>query len=216
VARVRSLLKFPVYIFDVDGTLVDSAADICGAIQGVLSHTAANHVPDDFLRRYIGRHLIDLYTDLLPALDMTQKEAMVQEYRTIYAARDHQSTKVYPGVLETLSKLPGKKSTATTKGTPTTRIVLERFQLLPYFDHVQGTDGFPAKPSPDVIFKSLEGLGAAKEDCLFVGDSPADMEAAQRAGVKSCAVTYGYGQREEMAKWSPDFWIDEIRQLLVT
>jgi phosphoglycolate phosphatase-like HAD superfamily hydrolase len=67
-----------------------------------------------------------------------------------------------------------------------------------------------------VIFKSLEGLGAEKEDCLFVGDSPADMEAAQRAGVKSCAVTYGYGQREEMAKWSPDFWIDEIRQLLVT
>jgi len=214
--RVRSLLKFPVYIFDVDGTLVDSAADICGAIQGVLSRTTANQVTDEFLRRYIGRHLIDLYADLLPALDVAQMEAMVQEYRSIYAARDHQSTRPYPGVVETLAKLPGKKSTATTKGTPTTRIVLERFQLLSYFDHVQGTDGFPAKPSPDVIFKALEGLGAAKEDCLFVGDSPADMEAARRAGVKSCAVTYGYGQREEMAMWSPDFWIDDIRELVVT
>jgi len=214
--RVRSLHNFAFYIFDVDGTLVDSAADICGAIQGVLSHTAANSVPDEFLRRYIGRHLIDLYTDLLPALDMAKKEALVQEYRTIYAARDHQSTKAYPGVVETLAKLPGKKSTATTKGTPTTRIVLERFQLLPYFDHVQGTDGFPAKPSPDVIFKAIEGLAAAREDCLFVGDSPADMEAAQRAGVKSCAVTYGYGQRDEMALWSPDFWIDDIRELVVT
>jgi len=214
--RVRSLHNFAFYIFDVDGTLVDSAADICGAIQGVLSATGGNPVTDEFLRRYIGRHLIDLYTDLFPDLEMAQKETMVQQYRTIYAARDHQSTKAYPGVVETLAKLPGKKSTATTKGTPTTRIVLERFQLLPYFDHVQGTDGFPAKPSPDVIFKALEGLDAGPEDCLFIGDSPADMEAARRAGVKSCAVTYGYGQRDEMARWSPDFWIDDIRELVVT
>lgn len=214
--RVRSLHNFAFYIFDVDGTLVDSAADICGAIQGVLSATGRNPVTDEFLRRYIGRHLIDLYTDLFPDLEMAQKETMVQQYRTIYAARDHQSTKAYPGVVETLAKLPGKKSTATTKGTPTTRIVLERFQLLPYFDHVQGTDGFPAKPSPDVIFKALEGLDAGPEDCLFIGDSPADMEAARRAGVKSCAVTYGYGQRDEMARWSPDFWIDDIRELVVT
>jgi phosphoglycolate phosphatase-like HAD superfamily hydrolase len=84
---------------------------------------------------------------------------------------------------------------------------------LPFFDHVQGTDGFPAKPNPDVIFKALEGLGAQPEDCLFVGDSPADMEAAKRAGVKSCAVTYGYGLREELLKWEPDFLIDDFRLL---
>jgi phosphoglycolate phosphatase len=85
--------------------------------------------------------------------------------------------------------------------------------LLPYFDHVQGTDGFPAKPDPAVIFKALEGLGAAAQDCLFVGDSPADMEAAQRAGVKSCAVTYGYGKREELALWRPDYWLDDLAAL---
>jgi HAD superfamily hydrolase (TIGR01549 family) len=141
---------------------------------------------------------------------------MVQEYRTIYAARDHSGTRAYEGVVETLAAMPGRKSTATTKGTPTTRIVLERFGMLPYFDHVQGTDGFPAKPNPDVIFKALSGLGARIEDCLFVGDSPADMEAAKRAGVKSCAVTYGYGQRAEMSQWSPDYWIDEFRELAVT
>jgi HAD superfamily hydrolase (TIGR01549 family) len=207
---------FPVYIFDVDGTLVDSAEDICGAIQGVLSKTTANQVPDSLLRRYIGRHLVDLFTDLFPNLDADQMDVMVQDYRTIYKAREHKSTVPYSGVVETLAKLSGRKSTATTKGTPMTRMVLERFQMLPYFDHVQGTDGFPAKPSPDVIFKALEGLNAKPEECLFVGDSPADMEAAQRAGVKACAVTYGYGQRDEMAKWSPDFWIDDFRQLSVT
>jgi len=208
-----SVPAFPVYIFDVDGTLVDSAADICGAIQGVLSKTTANAVSDQFLHRYIGRHLLDLYRDLFPSLDAAEMDALVQEYRTIYAARDHCNTKAYAGVVETLAKLPGRKSTATTKGTPTTRLVLERFEMLPYFEHVQGTDGFPAKPSPEVIYKALTGLNAQPEDCLFVGDSPADMEAAKRAGVKSCAVTYGYGQRDDLAQWSPDFWIDDFRQL---
>ena len=87
------------------------------------------------------------------------------------------------------------------------------FGLLSYFDHVQGTDGFPAKPEPDVIFASLKVLGANPENCLLVGDSPADMEAGRRAGVKTCAVLWGYGTREDMARWEPDYWIDHPREL---
>lgn len=205
---------FPVYLFDVDGTLVDSAIDIVGAIQGVLASTPKNDVPFDVLKRYIGRHLIDLYQDLFPDYTPEQIDAMVVEYRRLYPLRNHASTTAYPGVAEALSRLGGRKSTATTKGTPTTRLVLERFGLLSYFDHVQGTDGFPAKPHPDVIFKALAGLGATVDQCLFVGDSPADIEAAHRAGVKSCAVTYGYGQREDLAKCRPDYLADHISQLL--
>jgi HAD superfamily hydrolase (TIGR01509 family) len=121
---------------------------------------------------------------------------------------------VYPGVLETLAALGGRKGTATTKGTPTTRLVLEQFGLLRYFDHVQGTDGFPCKPAPDVILKSMEALGAKPEECLMVGDSAADMEAGRQAGIKTCAVLYGYGKREEMARHQPDFRIDDLRELL--
>jgi len=94
-----------------------------------------------------------------------------------------------------------------------TRTVLETFGLLRFFDHVQGTDGFPAKPEPDVLFTALRALEASPAESLFVGDSPADMEAGKRAGVKTCAVTYGYGQRPEMARWAPDFWIDDLREL---
>jgi len=205
---------FEVYLFDVDGTLVDSAVDICGAIQGVLASTFQNSVPFDFLKGYIGRHLIDLFQDLFPTNTPEQIDALVMEYRRLYPLRDHGATKAYPGVAEALAKLGGRKSTATTKGTPTTRLVLERFGLLPYFNHVQGTDGFPAKPNPEVIFKALEGLGASQENCLFVGDSPADIEAAHRAGVKSCAVTYGYGRRDELAKCRPDYWVDQLAELL--
>jgi phosphoglycolate phosphatase len=210
-----SVPEFPVYLFDVDGTLLDSCADICAAIQGVLVTTRQSNVSDEFLRRYIGRHLIDLFQDLLPELTQAEMEAMIADYRRIYLARGHASTRAFPGIAETLAVLPGRKATATTKGTPTTRLVLEMFGLLPFFDHVQGTDGFPAKPEPNVILASLEALGAAPEDCLLVGDAPADMEAGRRAGVKICAVLWGYGDREELARWQPDYWISDPSELVV-
>jgi len=209
-----SVPQFSAYLFDVDGTLLDSATDICGAIQSVLANTRQNAVTDDFLRRYIGRHLYDLFGDLLPECTREQMDQMLADYRRIYLARNHSLTRAYPGVADALAALPGRKSTATTKGTPTTRAVLELFGLLPYFYHVQGTDGFPAKPEPDVILASLKGLGASAADCLLVGDSAADMQAGRRAGVKTCAVLWGYGQREDLAKWEPDYWIEHPLELL--
>ncbi|HYZ85822.1 MAG TPA: HAD-IA family hydrolase [Bryobacteraceae bacterium] len=206
--------SFPVYLFDVDGTLVDSAADICGAIQSVLASTPRADVEHDFLKRYIGYHLIDLFRDLFPGKSDDELEHLILDYRATYPKRNHECTQLYPGVLEAIQKLGGRKSTATTKGTPTTRIVLEKFGLLPFFDHVQGTDGFPSKPAPDVIFKSLEVLGVKPEDCLLVGDAAPDMEAGRRAGVKICAVTYGYGNPDAIRRFEPDYWISDLRELL--
>ncbi|MEO8051936.1 MAG: HAD-IA family hydrolase [Acidobacteriota bacterium] len=203
---------FPVYVFDVDGTLVDSQADICGAVTEVLAAHGRTGVPHDVLRRYIGRHLIEEFLEFGFALP--EAERMMVEYRTIYAARKHAATTVYAGIAAALARLGGKKSTATTKGTPTTRLVLDQFALIQHFDHIQGTDGFPAKPEPDVLLRSLEALGARLGDCLFVGDSAADMEAGRRAGIATCAVTWGYGEWEELARWTPDFWIDAPHQLL--
>jgi len=206
--------RYAVYLFDVDGTLTNSAPDICGAIQHVIApHLQGPTVSNEFLTRYIGRHLIDLFEDLFPGIDAASMDAMIAEYRQVYAARGHNQTRLYPGVAEGIPALGGRKSTVTTKGTPTTRIVLEKFGLLPYFDHVQGTDGFPAKPAPDVIFRALDALGADPGNALLVGDSAADMEAGQRAGVSTCAVTYGYSPREELAKFSPTYWIDDLREL---
>lgn len=206
--------RFSVYLFDIDGTLLDSAADICGAVrQALAGDPATPPVTEDYLRSYIGRHLIDLFADIYPHYTPEQIEGLVQCYRTSYHARGHANTAVYPGVAEGLAALGGRKSTATTKGTPTTRIVLEQFGLLQHFEHVQGTDGFPSKPAPDVIFTALAALGAKPEDCLMVGDSTADMEAGKRAGVATCAVRYGYGDPADMARFSPDYWVDDLREL---
>ncbi len=203
---------FPVYLFDVDGTLLDSQRDICAAIRTVLEARGRADVSDDFLRRYIGRHLLDEFLDL--GFARAEVDLMIAEYRVLYAGRRHAATTVYPGVAEALERLGGRKSTATIKGTPTTRIVLEQFGLLRHFDHVQGTDGFPAKPEPDVLLKSLAVLGARPAECLLVGDSPSDMEAGRRAGIPTCAVTWGYGDAEDLARWEPDFWIDAPHQLV--
>ena len=204
--------RFPVYLFDVDGTLVDSAPDICAAVQSVLHSRGRFDVETSFLQTYIGKHLDETWRDL--GFPESEWAPMLLDYRQTYAARGHKLTQPYAGVLKGLAGLTGvRKGTATTKGTPTTRIVLEMFGMLPHFDHVQGTDGFPAKPEPDVIFKSLEVFGAKPQDVLMVGDAESDMAAGRAAGVKICAVRYGYGAVEKLAKWEPDYWIDDLREL---
>jgi HAD superfamily hydrolase (TIGR01509 family) len=205
---------FPVYLFDVDGTLLDSAADIVGAILEVVAAKGrANAADFNFLKNSIGHHLAAPFGEIFPDYGPAQIDELIRQYRVNYLARGHKMTRVYPGVPEALAALAGRKSTATTKGTPTTRAVLEQFGLLRYFDHVQGTDGFPYKPAPDLILTAMAALGARPEDCLMVGDSPADMEAGRRAGVKICAVRYGYGKTEDLARFAPDFWIDDLRAL---
>jgi len=206
--------RFPVYLFDIDGTVLDSARDICSAVQQVLASAGAPPVSFDFLKGYVGLHLVAVFGDMFPNHTPQQMEEWIRQYRAIYLGRGHGETSVYPGVAEALAALGGRKGTATTKGTPTTRLILEQFGLLRYFDHVQGTDGFPSKPAPDVILKSIEALGAKPGDCLMVGDSAADMEAGRLAGVKTCAVLYGYGKREDLARHQPDFWINDLRELV--
>ena len=204
---------FPVYLFDLDGTLLDSAEDICGAVEQVLAIEGREAPPFEYLKGYIGRHLIDLFLDIFPDYSPERVDALIVQYRLLYLARGHKLTRMYPGVTEALAALGGRKSIATTKGTPTTRAILEQFGLISYFDHVQGTDGFPCKPAPDVILNALAALGASPRECLMVGDSAADMEAGRRAGVRTCAVRYGYGKPADLARFEPDYWIDDLREL---
>ncbi|MCC6263089.1 MAG: HAD-IA family hydrolase [Bryobacterales bacterium] len=205
--------SFPVYLFDVDGTLLESAPDIVGATRQVLEAHGAPPLPFDYLASFIGKQLRELFVEVFPGVSDDFLEQLAQEYRETYWAREHASTKPYAGVLEGMAALGGRKATATTKSTRTTRTVLTKFGLIDHFEVVQGTDGFPAKPHPDVVFRALEGLGARPEECLFVGDSTSDMAAGRAAGVRLCAVDYGYGNHEEMRRYEPEYWIGDLREL---
>jgi 2-phosphoglycolate phosphatase len=206
--------RFPVYLFDVDGTLLDSAPDICAAVQHVIVTNGAQEREFAYLKSFVGLHLIDLFRDVFPTFDAERIDLLIKQYRTNYLGRCHRETRLFPGAKEALAVLGGRKSTATTKGTPTTRAVLEQFGLIDYFNHVQGTDGIPFKPAPDVLLAAMAALGARPEECLMVGDSTADMAAGRAAGVKTCAVRYGYGDQQAMARLEPDYWIDDLRALI--
>lgn len=205
--------RYPVYLFDIDGTLLDSAPDICGAQSEVLEAAGRAPVPFALLRSYVGRELRAVFGDMIPQASEAEIKQLMQDYTLKYRGRKHAGTRLYPGAREALAGLGGRKSTATTKSTEGTRLVLEHFGLLPYFDHVQGSDGLRYKPAPDVVLAAIQGLRAKPEECLMVGDSPADMEAGRRAGVKICAVRYGYGDPGELAKWEPDYWVSDLREL---
>jgi phosphoglycolate phosphatase len=206
--------RFPIYLFDIDGTLLDSAPDICAAVQDVIVANGSSEREFAYLRSFVGLHLIDLFQDVFPRFDSGQIDGLIKQYRSNYLGRCHRHTKLFPGAKEALAVLGGRKSTATTKGTPTTRAVLEQFGLIQYFDHVQGTDGIPYKPAPDVLLTAMAALGAHPEEVLMVGDSVADMAAGRAAGVKTCAVRYGYGNQQEMARLEPDYWVDDLRALV--
>jgi phosphoglycolate phosphatase len=204
---------YPVYLFDIDGTLLDSAPDICAAQNEALEAAGYAPAPFEVLRRHVGRELRAVFRDLVPGLSEEQLRKLIEDYAPRYRGRKNAGTRVYPGVREALAMLPGRKSTATTKSTEGARLVLEHFGLLGYFDRIQGSDGLRYKPAPDVVLAALRALDAKPPECLLVGDSPADMEAGRRAGVSICAVRYGYGDPAELAKWPPDHWISDLREL---
>jgi len=206
--------SFRVYLFDVDGTLLDSAPDICGAVRDALKEVGVEGLEERYLRSFVGFHLYDLFEEVLPHYTRQQNEQLLARYRQIYLGRGHSSTRVYPGVEKMLGRMGGVKSTATTKSTETARNILTQFGLVSFFQHVQGTDGFPSKPQPDVIFKSLELFGARPEECLLIGDAAPDMEAGRRAGVKTCGVAWGYGDHEAMRQHQPDYWVTHPDELI--
>ncbi len=146
----------------------------------VLEAEGVQGLDEAYLRRFIGYHLRELYADALPGQPEERYDEMIRHYRRIYPARRHAGTKVYPGVPELLAELPGWKSTATTKATTTVVDMLSLFGLLERFDRVQGTDGFPAKPDPEVILRSLHHFDVKPEECLFIGDAAPDMEAGRK------------------------------------
>ena len=198
------------YFFDIDGTLLDSAPDISGAV----CEACGEAVPASVVQRYIGRPLAEMFAHFYPDAQAEDIEGLCRLYRERYRERAHAATRVFPGVAEMLAALPGRKSTATTKSTVTAAAVLELFGLRDHFDHVQGSDNGRYKPDPAILLEAVEILGVRPGECLMVGDSPPDVEAGRRAGMRTCAVAWGYGDHSELKRLQPDLWIEHPRELL--
>lgn len=202
-------------IFDLDGTLVDSALDIALSVNELLEVLGRERLPIPRVVGFIGEGVSKLLDRSLGGASRDQLDRAHELYLPIYRRRLLEHTRPYPGVLEALSALVGTRglSVLTNKPLRESRLLLEGLGLDHFFSAVYGGDSFRArKPDPAGVLELMREHGAASAETLFVGDSAVDFETARRAAVRFCLVTYGFGTYDALDS-QPDFRIDDLREL---
>ena len=191
---------FEVLIFDLDGTLIDSAPDVCASMNRVLTDMGRRELTLEETKDMVGWGGRVLAEKALAktgdAGTEDDVERALEGFLVTYAQHPADHSIVFPGVIEVLDtfKAAGvRMGLCTNKPTATTPPVLEAMGLSKYFDVVSCGDAVPHK-KPDGRHVSLvvEQMGATIKTAAMVGDSESDITAASNAGVRSVAVTFGY------------------------
>jgi HAD superfamily hydrolase (TIGR01509 family) len=202
---------------DLDGTLIDSRRDIALAFQYALRRIVEGVPPDETaIAQHIGKPLEHMARELGYPLSPAQLTIFLDTYRSRYAAYCAHHTHPYPGVTATLHALSSLTfGVVTTKAQEQAEMVLHQLQLTSFFQHIQGwVPGLQLKPAPDAVIAALAALRCAPQQALMVGDTAADILAGKAAGLKTCAVTYGFGSPEELQHCQPDYVIDTFSDLI--
>lgn len=188
-------------LFDLDGTLTDSAPGILNSLRYALEKQGEPIPEETTLRRFIGP---PLYDGLVNFLGFTSERAVqtVAFYREYYAEKGALENRVYPGIVQLLAQLRQegmRLCVATSKPTVYTERILEHFGLSEYFDAVGGSllDGSRDRKS-DVIRYLIESYGVEPEKAVMVGDRFYDVEGAAEHGIATVGVLFGYGSEEEL------------------
>jgi phosphoglycolate phosphatase len=204
-------------IFDFDGTLIDSRDDIAGAQLWALNRIGVTHYKPEDLFPYIGKPLQVTFTHLLPTAMHHRIDEAVGLYREYYLPRALLTTKLFPGVRETLDLLQergARMAVASTKKEFHLLHVAEHFNLTGYFVQLQGSDDVPNKPDPFIVNKIIADQQWDSAGTLMVGDTDSDILAGQAAGIATCAVTYGSLTEEQLKGYAPDFVIRSFPELV--
>ncbi len=188
-------------IWDLDGTLVDSAADLAAALNGVLGRHGLEPRSPDEVRGMIGDGVSELLRRGFAAAGrpLTPAEVPVlrREFMALYGQCATRQTRPMPGAAEVLAALSDcgwRHAVCTNKPTGISCAILEALGLSRCIETVVGGDaGLPLKPDPAPLRACLEALGLAPEQAVMVGDSVNDAAAARAAGVQVVFVRSGYG-----------------------
>lgn len=194
-----SRARYSLLIFDLDGTLVDSAPDICTAL-GLTLRERGLPAPDvATTRRLVGegqRVLIERAL-LWAGGDVAQLEEFLPRFRAHYSEHLCEKTVMYPGVEQVLAALPRPRAVATNKPGAWARRLIESLGLGPSFEWVLGEDDVGArKPDPRLLLHICQLAGVPPAQALMVGDSRIDLRAAEAAGTDAALCTWGYGDSE--------------------
>lgn len=204
-------------IFDFDGTITDSKHDIAAAQVWVLRQLGVTTYAKEDLFPYIGRPLEETFAAVLPGELHNRIPEAAEMYSEYYRPRSLNTTRLFPGVRETLEILHAhgrKLAVASTKKGLGIKRATDHFGITHLFVQLQGSDGFPFKPDPAIIHKVIEDQNWKREDTIIVGDTDYDILAGRNAGIATCAVTYGSFSAEQLKPFNPDFMIDSFPQLL--
>jgi phosphoglycolate phosphatase len=191
---------FRTIVFDLDGTLIDSARDVGEAVNRVLEEHGLAPLDDATQRALMGEggkvRTRKAFALRGVSLDETTLRARVDDFIRYYAERPVVHTRPYEGVAQTLAFLGRadvRLAVCTNKYEDSARDVLERLGLMAMIDDVAGADTFDVrKPDPGHILKLLARMGADPAEAAMVGDSVHDVHAGQRAGLPTVAVSWGY------------------------
>ena len=203
--------------FDLDGTLVDSRADLTAAVNHVLRGLALAELPPATLYRYVGDGVRVLVERALGPEHQDRLEAGVEAFMAYYAAHLLDATRPYPGVEEALAALAAREvacSVLTNKPEAMSRAILSGLGLAARFVAIVGGDSLPVrKPDPAGLERLRALTTTVRERMLLVGDSDIDLRTARAGGVAFCGVAWGLAP-EALEAARPERIIAHPRELV--
>jgi phosphoglycolate phosphatase len=210
--RIRAVL------FDLDGTLVDSTEDLAAAVNHARGAVGFGPAPLEAIRRMIGDGMQVLLSRAVP--DPARVPAAIEAFKPYYEAHLLDRTRPYAGVEAALAELRAagvELAVVTNKPERFSRQILEALGLATLFSAVIGGDSVHGK-KPDAgpfaaALRELGGRAPGAEDALMVGDGPNDILGARAARIRSCGVSWGIADADEVRALEPDYWIEQPGEL---
>jgi len=209
--------KYTTLLFDLDGTLTDSAPGITNSVRYALDRFGIMEKDDFKLRRFIGPPLIDSFQSFY-GFSPEQARQAVAYYREYFAERGLYENAVYPGIPELLAELQQKGKRlilATSKPTVFSERILEYFDLKKYFSLVVGSNLDGTRITKKEVIQYILGSLAEtqRDECIMIGDREHDCIGARECGIDCIAVLYGYGSLEELSAQKPAYLAGSVAEL---
>ena len=206
-------------IFDLDGTLLNTIADLANSTNyalKVLGYPIHEPDKDNFM---VGNGINKLFERALPDGEKTEENVLRirQEFVPYYDQHNADKSRPYPGVtelLETLQTAGMQLAVASNKyQAATEKLIAHYFPNIKFTAVFGQREGIPVKPDPIIVKEILQIAKVQEEETLYVGDSGVDMQTAINAGVTSCGVTWGFRPRTELESFHPDHIVDNAEEI---
>ena len=207
-------------LFDLDGTLADTAADLAASLNRLLKAERRPEKPAAELRCQASRGARAMVqAGFGNSLDEEELERLMSRFLSIYAGHLHDHTRLFPAVLQTLERLRGKGvrwGVVTNKNGHLAAPLLKHLGILEAADClVYGDTTAHKKPSPEPLLFAARELGLETRDCVYVGDDLRDVTAARNANMPVLAAAWGYQpEDEDLSQWDADAVLGEIGELI--